>query len=102
MNGFLLAALAALPAPAFAADATSGGTRQPLNLTAIGISSWPPPWSSPGGRRSAARPGGDGPDIQPSPGFTRVAMTAKMALRDIASARSCIAESSRIVAFTDT
>jgi hypothetical protein len=46
--------------------------------------------------------GGDGPDIQPSAGFTRVAMTAKMALRDIASARSCIAESSRIVAFTDT
>ena len=46
--------------------------------------------------------GADGPDIQPSPGSTRVAMTAKTALRDIASARSCIAESSRIVAFTDT
>jgi hypothetical protein len=46
--------------------------------------------------------GGVGSGIQPSPGFTRVAMTAKVALRDIASARSCIAESSRIVAFTDT
>lgn len=46
--------------------------------------------------------GADGPRIQPSPRFTLVAMTAKMALRDIASARSCIAESSRIVAFTDT
>jgi len=29
--------------------------------------------------------GGDGSDIQPSPGFTRVAMTAKTAPRDIAS-----------------
>ncbi len=37
MNRLLLAALAALPAPAFAADAISGGTKQPLNVTAIAI-----------------------------------------------------------------
>ncbi len=37
MNRLLFAALAALPAPAFAADAITGGDRQPLNLTAIGI-----------------------------------------------------------------
>ncbi|MFD1880329.1 hypothetical protein [Paracoccus pacificus] len=53
-------------------------------------------------RQSAGTGGGDGADIQPSPSFTRVAMTAKTALRDIASARNCIAESSRIVDFTDT